>query len=440
MEELGVVFVVVLLWGGVLSTSEATGRSSVGDDEYWHRRALEARENAKAAYHPDPLQVANHLNLQVHMALAGGENSTRRELTGMGHKREREACEATNPIDQCWRCDKDWVLNRKKLADCALGFARGTIGGKNGDFYEVTDASDNDVVNPKPGTLRYAVIQNRPLWIIFKRSMVISLSQELLINSDKTIDGRGAQIHITNGGQLTLQFVKNVIIHGIHVHDTVPKDGGLIRSSEDHYGLRSRSDGDGISIFGSTNIWLDHVSMSSCSDGLIDVIMQSTAVTISNSHFTRHNDVMLFGGSDKVPEDKVLQITVAFNHFGRGLVQRMPRLRWGFTHVVNNDYTHWEMYAIGGNCNPTILSQGNRFVAPFVDAAKEVTKREYTEESVWKSWSWRSEEDLLENGAFFIQSGGPIQALDNVKAKHGSFASTLTRFAGVLTCYVNEPC
>ncbi|KAE8689367.1 hypothetical protein F3Y22_tig00110940pilonHSYRG00456 [Hibiscus syriacus] len=63
-------------------------------------------------------------------------------------------------------------------------------------------------------------------------------------------------------------------------------------------------------------------------------------------------------------QDKDMQVTVAFNHFGEALVQRMPRCRHGYFHVVNNDYTHWEMYAIGGSANPTINSQGNRFLAP----------------------------------------------------------------------------
>lgn len=73
--------------------------------------------------------------------------------------------------------------------------------------------------------------------------------------------------------------------------------------------------------------------------------------------------VMLFGASDSYSGDSVMQITLAFNHFGKGLIQRMPRVRWGFVHVVNNDYTHWLMYGVGGSQNPTIISQGNRFIA-----------------------------------------------------------------------------
>ena len=40
--------------------------------------------------------------------------------------------------------------------------------------------------------------------------------------------------------------------------------------------------------------------------------------------------------------------------------------------MVNNDYTHWEMYAIGGSADPTINSQGNRYNAPVNRFAKEV--------------------------------------------------------------------
>ncbi|KAF9667769.1 hypothetical protein SADUNF_Sadunf15G0057900 [Salix dunnii] len=421
-----------------LAMQTSTLRAGIANfDEYWRKRAEEAKEASREAYDPNPEKATEHFNDEVHKSLEGG-NSTRRNLG-----KYKGPCLATNPIDRCWRCDRNWAKNRKKLGGCALGFGRKTIGGKHGKYYRVTDPSDNDMVNPKPGTLRYGVIQDKPLWIIFAHDMVIRLSEELMVASDKTIDGRGVNVHIYYGAQITLQFVKNVIIHGIHIHDTKAGNGGMIRDSVDHYGFRSRSDGDGISIYGSTDIWIDHVSMSNCEDGLIDAIMGSNAITISNCHFTKHNDVMLFGASDSYSGDSVMQITVAFNHFGRGLVQRMPRVRWGFVHVVNNDYTHWEMYAIGGSQHPTIISQGNRFVAPPNPACKEVTKRDYAVESVWKSWNWRSEGDLLLNGAFFVQSGNAIKAMNRqevIKAKPGTYVSRLTRFSGALDCVRGKPC
>ncbi|XP_034923426.1 probable pectate lyase P59 [Populus alba] len=410
-------------------------------DEYWKKKADEAREAAEEAFYPDPMNVTNQFNFQVNKVMTE-TNSTRRNL---GSKRG-ERCMATNPIDRCWRCDPNWASHRQRLADCVLGFGHKTVGGKYGKIYVVTDSSDNDMLNPKPGTLRHAVIQKEPLWIIFSGSMVIRLNQELMVASNKTIDSRGAKVHIAYGAGITLQFVQNVIIHGLRIHDIVSGNGGLIRDAVDHYGFRTKSDGDGISIFGSSNIWIDHVSMSNCQDGLIDVIMGSNAITISNNHFTRHNEVMLFGASDSYSGDSIMQITVSFNHFGRGLVQRMPRCRWGFFHVVNNDYTHWMMYAIGGSHNPTIVSQGNRFIAPNDTFAKEVTKRDYAVESEWKNWNWRSDNDLMMNGAFFVQSGSPITSSRRIsrfhvmKSKPGTFVTRLTRFSGSLGCFKGKPC
>ena len=43
------------------------------------------------------------------------------------------------------------------------------------------------------------------------------------------------------------------------------------------------------------------------------------------NYFTHHNEVMLLGHSDTYTRDKVMQVTFAYNHFGRGLIQRMPR-------------------------------------------------------------------------------------------------------------------
>jgi len=154
--------------------------------------------------------------------------------------------------------------------------------------------------------------------------------------------------------------------------------------------------------------------------------------------------VFLFGASDSYNGDKIMQITVAFNHFGQGLVQRMPRCRWGFVHVLNNDYTHWLMYAIGGSSGPTILSQGNRFIAPNNDNAKEITHRDYAGPDVWKNWQWQSEMDLFMNGAKFVTSGSPIKMTYKkgliMKPRDGTHVSRLTRHAGALNCFVGKPC
>ncbi|XP_075101047.1 putative pectate lyase 18 [Nicotiana tabacum] len=371
---------------------------------------------------------------QVHRSK---NNASRRNLGYL-------SCGTGNPIDDCWRCDPNWEKNRQRLAECAIGFGKNAIGGRDGKIYVVTDSGNDDPVNPKPGTLRYAVIQNEPLWIIFARDMVIQLKEELIMNSFKTIDGRGASVHITGGPCITIQYVTNIIIHGIHIHDCKQGGNAMVRSSPQHYGWRTISDGDGVSIFGGSHIWVDHCSLSNCKDGLIDAIMGSTAITISNNYMTHHDKVMLLGHSDSHVQDKNMQVTVAFNHFGEGLVQRMPRCRHGYFHVVNNDYTHWEMYAIGGSANPTINSQGNRFLAPDIRFSKEVTKHEDAPESEWKKWNWRTDGDLMLNGAYFIQSGAAASSsyakASSLSAKPSSLITSIVSSAGALTCRKGSPC
>ncbi|XP_062156543.1 probable pectate lyase 18 [Alnus glutinosa] len=380
--------------------------------------------------HPDPEAVVLEVQRRVNVSVS------RRQMLSLQAKDQASSCITGNPIDDCWACDPDWQKNRQRLADCGIGFGHNALGGKGGQIYVVTDSSDGDPANPVPGTLRHAVIQEEPLWIVFSADMTIKLKHELIFNSYKTVDGRGANVHVVGNGCITLQYVSNVIIHNIHVHNCKPSGNTDIRVSPTHVGWRGRSDGDGISIFGARQIWIDHCSLSYCTDGLIDAIMGSTGITISNNYFSHHDEVMLLGHDDRYALDTGMQITIAFNHFGEELVQRMPRCRRGYIHVVNNDFTEWEMYAIGGSANPTINSQGNRYIAPSNQNAKEVTKRVDTDEGQWTDWNWRTDGDIMVNGAFFVPSGAGLSAqyakASSVEPKAAGLIEQLTMHAGVL--------
>ncbi|KAK9084794.1 hypothetical protein Sjap_025205 [Stephania japonica] len=303
-----------------------------------------------------------------------------------------------NEIDCCWRSNPNWASRRQALADCVIGFGSGTLGGKFGAIYVVTNPSDNPT-DPQPGTLRYGVIQTKPLWIVFAKDMVIKLKNELIMNSYKTIDGRGAKVEIAYGPCITIQGVSHIIIHGISIHDCKPGKSGLVRSTPAHVGHRGGSDGDAV--------------------------------------------VMLFGHDDSFTDDKVMKVTVVFNHFGHGLVQRMPRVRLGYAHIANNMYEEWQMYAIGGSGNPTIFSEGNYFIAPNNADSKAVTKREV--KSGWKNWKWRSSKDQFVNGAYFVQSGYGNCAPNYSKSQvfsvaPGSMVPALTSAAGPLQCVPRKPC
>ncbi|KAF9594206.1 hypothetical protein IFM89_028863 [Coptis chinensis] len=355
----------------------------------------------------DPETVVQELQRRVN------ESVLKRQMSGV-YEMDQQPCQTGNPIDDCWRCDSNWQANRQSLADCGIGFGHDALGGKGGEMYVVTDSSDNDPEKPAPGTLRFATVQTRPVWITFSSNMIIKLKQELIITSFKTIDGRGADVHITGAGCISILNVNNVIVHDIHIHHCTPSKGSR------------KSDGDGITVLGSKNIWVDHCSLSYCTDGLIDVTEGSTGVTISNNFFSHHDKVMLLGHSDKYDGDRGMQVTVAFNHFGENLVERMPRCRWGYFHVVNNDYTQWGEYAVGGSASPTINSQGNRFIAPSNPNAKEVTARMDTDKSEWSKWNWRTDGDIMVNGAFFVPSG------DGLGVKYALASSLDPRSAGLI--------
>lgn len=102
------------------------------------------------------------------------------------------------------------------------------------------------------------------------------------------------------------------------------------------------------------------------------------------------------------------------------------------------------MYAIGGSANPTILSQGNRFMASANPFTKEVTKRQNADQTEWKNWNWRSEDDVLLNDAYFTQSGSPEYAAYataySITPKSSALVGELTRNAGVLSCKRGTRC
>ena len=64
-----------------------------------------------------------------------------------------------------------------------------------------------------------------------------------------------------------------------------------MRDTADHAGMRGIDDGDCIGLFAASDVWIDHISMWNCRDGMIDVVKGSTGITISNVHLTKHDHV-----------------------------------------------------------------------------------------------------------------------------------------------------
>lgn len=65
-----------------------------------------------------------------------------------------------------------------------------------------------------------------------------------------------------------------------------------------------------------------------------------------------------------------------------------------------------------------------------------MTKRVDTEEDEWRNWNWRSDGDIMGNGAFFVASGDSVEIqyekAYSVEPKSANFIDQLTMNAGVL--------
>ncbi|PSS33048.1 Pectate lyase 2 precursor [Actinidia chinensis var. chinensis] len=350
-----------------------------------------------------------------------------------------------NPIDSCWRSDPHWHRHRDRLAGCSVGFAGKMTNnmGRGVVHYKVMDPSD-DPLNPKPGTLRYgATVIRGKVWITFQRDMNIKLEKPLLVSSYTAIDGRNANVEISDGACITLQKVNNVIIHGLRIHHCRSQPPGQVMGPDGIQNL-GHIDGDAIRLVSSSKVWLDHNTLYSCQDGLIDVTRGSTDVTISNNWFREQNKVMLLGHDDGYLRDKNMKVTVAFNYFGPDCHQRMPRVRHGYAHVVNNLYQGWGLYAIGGSMNPSVTSESNLFVAP--EGKKEVTWKKNYEEGM-SEWRIHSVKDVFENGACFDQTGGDKGGVKPHYTHEQAFAvadarsvRSLTRYSGALKCFAGSRC
>ncbi|KAF5478268.1 hypothetical protein F2P56_004842 [Juglans regia] len=352
-----------------------------------------------------------------------------------------------NVIDRCWRWNPDWRRNRPQLATCSVGYAGKMTNniGKGLTRYVVTDPSDNPL-KPKPGTLRYGVTMLRgKKWITFRRNMRIQLEKPLLIGSFTAIDGRGVEVHIAGKACLMIYKASNIIIHGLRIHHCRSQAPSSVMGPDSKILPIGPMDGDAIRLVTASKVWLDHNTLYACEDGLLDVTRGSTDITISNNWFRDQDKVILLGHDDGFLRDKNMKVTLIYNHFGPNCNQRMPRIRHGYAHVVNNFYQGWMQYAIGGSMNPSVKSQANLFIAPKA-GNKEVTWRKSCglgEKA--GSCNFYSVGDAFENGASFDHSaGGGAAPLYNREqtflVANSRSVRSLTKSSGALRCTRRSRC
>lgn len=104
--------------------------------------------------------------------------------------------------------------------------------------------------------------------------------------------------------------------------------------------------GDSIAIQYASNVWVDHVDLSSDRDhdkdyydGLLDVTHAGDYVTVSNSYLHDHWKCSLVGHSDNNGDEDTGHLRVTYhNNYWKNINSRGPSFRFGTGHIYNNYY------------------------------------------------------------------------------------------------------
>lgn len=210
------------------------------------------------------------------------------------------------------------------------GFGAGTTGGGSAAAVTVTTSS--------------ALISNMQASgsKVIRVSGMITISGMQKVASNKTLIGVGSGSGIKGGG-LNLSGVTNVIIQNLN----------FTGAADDSINVQE----------GSTKIWLDHNSLTSGYDGLLDIKRGSDYITVSWNKFYGHDKTALLGHSDDNGSQDRGHLRVSYHHnWFHGTNQRHPRVRFGNpVHVYNNYYDNIGDYGVASTVEGGVLVEGNYF-------------------------------------------------------------------------------
>lgn len=176
--------------------------------------------------------------------------------------------------------------------------------------------------------------------------------------------------------------IENIIIQNLHLVGP----GAVDVSGDDLMTLSHKS----------RHVWVDHCDFLDGADGNFDINSFSDLITISWCHFHysnmsyMHQNTNLVGSNDREEwnGEDALNITYAYNHWGKGCKQRMPMVRFGTIHLLNNYY---DCVGNTGAINPRhhseVLIEGNYFAedVPFVFRASDDAKAYVFRQNIFPS-------------------------------------------------------
>lgn len=226
------------------------------------------------------------------------------------------------------------------------GLNGGTTGGAGGDTVTVSNRSQ--FVN--------VISSDMPLVVQVEDTIELILYERVDVGSNKTITGLGYNATLLYGG-LEIEG-DNVIVRNLRITGSYDGDwDGKTHST------------DAITVYGQ-NVWIDHCDLSAGADGLLDITSNGSAiadyVTVSWTRFSNHNKVSLIGSSDNNTRDRN-HLNTTFHHCwfdgfpGRGVNQRMPRVRFADIHVFNTFFDDVDSYCIAARIESDVVVEYNYF-------------------------------------------------------------------------------
>jgi pectate lyase len=180
-------------------------------------------------------------------------------------------------------------------------------------------------------------------------SGAIASTGNVKIGSNKSIIGKSSAAKLS-GFTLTVKDVKNVIIRNLAISKVIG--------------------GDAVAIQASTNVWIDHLDLSSDRDhdkdyydGLLDITHAVDYVTVTNSYIHDHWKASLVGHSDSNGAEDTGHLTVTYSrNYWKNLNSRGPSFRFGTGHLYNN-YYDTVSDGINTRQGAQLLVQNNVFVS-----------------------------------------------------------------------------
>lgn len=182
---------------------------------------------------------------------------------------------------------------------------------------------------------------------------LIGLAGARLISTDLTSGGSGI-LTLKNS---TNVLIKNITFEGPGAYDV---DGN-----------------DNMTIDNCTNVWVDHCTFHDALDGNLDIKNGSDLISVTWTKFeylkppiaggsggsNDHRFSNLFGSSDSDTQDTgKLRITMQYCWWANGVRERMPRVRYGKVHLVNNYFnSSVSNYCIYAGYKADLLIESNYF-------------------------------------------------------------------------------